>query len=274
MPARMGTPGIGRTGPSPEYPRVGAMIDYYISKQDTGDLKIDILDSAGSTVRSFSSVDDSSRARGNRETEAEPSADEEEGGFRARFVPVRLDKTPGMHRFTWDLRYPGPWQSAARPEGPNGPVVVPGKYTVKLTLGSSSMQQSLQVIEDPRITQSGITTADLKEQFEHNMRVRELVSEVNKAVARVRAVQAKAKSGAVHMEAAQLASLSDIAARLITPPIRYSQPELQTHITHLYSMTNTADQKIGHDALERYQALRKQLSEIETELNKVLPATE
>ena len=26
-----------------------------------------------------------------------------------------------MHRFTWDLRYPGAWASATRPESPNGP---------------------------------------------------------------------------------------------------------------------------------------------------------
>ncbi len=179
-----------------------------------------------------------------------------------------------MHRFTWDLRYPGAWQSAARPEGPNGPVVVPGKYTVKLTVGAWTSTQPLTIVEDPRITKTGVTTADLQQQFEHNMRVRELVSEVNKTVARVRAAQAKAKSGSAHADAEQLGSLNDVAARLITPPIRYSQPELQTHIAYLYSMTNMADQKIGKDAPERYKVLRKQLNEIEAELEKLLPAFE
>lgn len=34
-----------------------------------------------------------------------------------------------------------------------------------------------------------------------------------------------------------------IASRIITPAIRYSKPELQTHITYLYTMTNGPDQK-------------------------------
>jgi hypothetical protein len=151
---------------------------------------------------------------------------------------------------------------------------VPGKYSVKLTVASRTTTQPLVVMEDPRITKSGVTTADLQQQFEHNMRVRELVSEVNKTVAHVRAAQAKAKSGNAHVSESQLASLNDIAARLITPPIRYSQPELQTHITYLYGMTNTADQKIGRDAVERYKVLRKQLTEIEAELSRVLPSFE
>jgi hypothetical protein len=272
-PARGATPGLSRNAPSPQYPQVGSMIDYYVGKGPDGDVQIEILDSEGKTVRRFSSAETTTGGGLSRDAEGE-SGDEEEGGFRFRGAPVRLEKKPGMHRFTWDLRYPGPWQSSSRPEGPNGPVAVPGTYSVKMTVGSWSATQPLVLIEDPRISKSGVTTADLKEQFDHNMRVRELVSEVNRTVARVRAAEAKAKSGSAHLDAAQLASLNDIAARLITPPIRYSQPELQTQITYLYGMTNMADQKIGHDAVERYEVLRKQLSEIQAELNKLLPSTE
>ena len=273
MPARGLIPGLGRNAPAPQYPQVGAMIDYYLGRAPDGDIQLEILDSNGRTVRKFSSDTNVTASQANREAEAQP-AEEEEGGFRFRGAPVRLDKTPGMHRFNWDLRYPGPWQNASRPEGPNGPVAVPGTYSVKLSVGSWTATQPLVLIEDPRITKSGITTADLQEQFDHNMRVRDLVGEVNKTVARVRAAQAKDKSGGTHMDAAQLTALNDIAARLITPPIRYSQPELQTHITYLYGMTNTSDQKVGRDAVERYQVLKKQLAEIEAELNKILPATE
>jgi hypothetical protein len=57
---------------------------------------------------------------------------------------------------------------------------------------------------------------------------------------------------------------------LITPSIRYSQPELQTHITYLYGMTNATDQKIGRDAIDRYEVLRKELDQRIAELNKIL----
>ena len=167
-----------------------------------------------------------------------------------------LDAKPGMHRFTWDLRYPGPWVSAQRPEGPNGPAAVPGKYQVRITAGSFSATQPFTLIEDPRITKDGVTTADLKEQFDHNMRVRELVSDVNKMVARIRGNP----------------KLADLASHIITPAIRYSKPELQTHITYLYGLTTGTDQKIGRDAMERYEVLRKELDARLAELNKLLGA--
>jgi len=170
-----------------------------------------------------------------------------------------------MHRFIWDLRYPGPWQSKARPEGPNGPVAVPGNYSVRLTSGSFNSIVPLTVTEDPRVTKSGVTTADLREQFEHNMKVRDLVSDVNRAVARVRAAQ---RSG---LSSDKLAKVNEIASHLITPSIRYSKPELQTHITYLYSVTTATDQKIGRDVIDRYNVLRKELDARIAEANLMIP---
>jgi hypothetical protein len=185
-----------------------------------------------------------------------------------RSGPTRLDKTAGAHRFTWDLRYPGPWMSANRTEGPNGPMAVPGKYAVRLTAGSWTQTQALTVVEDPRITKSGVTQSDLQEQFDHNVKVRDMVTEVNQTVTRVRTeMQALAGKPA---NADTLNKLKDLAASLTTPPIRYSKPGLQTHITYLYSLTSAADQKIGKDAVERYHALRQELDARIAELNRIL----
>jgi hypothetical protein len=240
----------------------GATIDYYLAHAPAGDLTLEILDAEGKTVRTFSSAAAAAPERPQREQ----APDEEEGGgFRGRGgAAARLEKTPGMHRFTWDLRYPGPWQSASRPEGPNGPLAVPGKYSVRLSAGPWSATKPLTIVEDPRITADGVTTADLREQFEHNVRVRELVSDVNRTVARLRAAQTKLRG------TPQGAKLDELASHLITPAIRYSKPELQTHITYLYGMTNSADQKIGRDAVERYAALRKELDGRIAELNAIL----
>jgi hypothetical protein len=186
-----------------------------------------------------------------------------------RSGPTRLDKTPGMHRFTWDLRYPGPWMSATRPEGPNGPTAVPGKFSLRLTVGSWTSTQPLAVTEDPRVTKDGVTTADLREQFDHNVKVRELVSDLNKTLARLRAAQASLR-GASGADAEKLAKLNELATHLITSPIRYSQPALQTHITYLYTVTNATDQKIGRDVIERYAVLRKELDQRISELNQIL----
>ena len=247
----------------------GAAIDYFLPAGHSGDVRLEVLDARNRVIRTFTS---GGSERTVEEAPApEPAAEDEEGGggFRGRGGSARLPASPGMHRFSWDLRYPGPWQSASRPEGPNGPVATPGKFSVRLTAGSFTATQPLVVIEDPRVTRSGVTQADLQEQFDHNIEARELVSDVNRAVARVRAAQAglRGKTGA---DADKLAKLNDVAARLITPSIRYSKPELQTHITYLYGMTNSADQKPGRDAVERLGVLRKELDARVAELNAIL----
>jgi photosystem II stability/assembly factor-like uncharacterized protein len=266
-----GRGGGGGRGAGVVYPQPGAQIDYYLASAPAGEITMEITDAAGHTVRKLSSQEQAGgggRGRGGRGGAAAEEAmpdDEEGGGGRFRAAPVRLEKTPGMHRITWDLRYPGPWQSAARPEGPNGPAAVPGKYSVKLTAGSWTATQPFTLIEDPRITADHVTQADLQEQFDHNMRVRDLVSEVNRAVARIRAAQQTFKD-----DPQKLAKVNELAARLITPSIRYSQPALQTHITYLYSMTTATDQKIGRDAIERYQVLKKEMDQRLAELNQTL----
>ncbi len=264
----------GGRGGGIQYPQSGAQIDYYLGKAPATDFKMEILDEAGKVIRTFTTGATGGRAAAEEPAVADlaPSDDEEGGGGGrgGRGAVVRLDSSTGMHRVTWDLRYPGPWQSATRPEGPNGPAAVPGKYAVRLTDGAYVGTQPLTVIEDPRNTAAGVTTADLREQFEHNIRVRDLISEINQLVARVRAAQQSLKGKPD--SASQLDAIDSVAAHLITPSIRYSKPELQTHITYLYQMTNSADEKPGPDATQRYVELRKELDQRKAEVNKLLGA--
>jgi photosystem II stability/assembly factor-like uncharacterized protein len=265
------TAGRGGRGAGIQYLQSGAQIDYYVGKAPAGELKMEILDGAGKVIRAFTSA--SPVASVEEPADTAPPANEEEGGGGGggrggRGGVIRVDQSLGMHRVTWDLRYPGPWQSAARPEGSDGPEAVPGKYSVRLTDGAWTFTQPLTVTEDPRIAAAGITTADLREQFEHNIRVRDLVTEVNQLVARVRTAEQSLRGKPD--EAPQLDKVQTLASHLITPSIRYSKPELQTHITYLYQMTNSADQKIGRDAEERYQILRKELDQRRAELDQIL----
>jgi photosystem II stability/assembly factor-like uncharacterized protein len=239
----------------------GAAIDYYFSSPLKDELVLEILDSSGTVVRRFSNKMVARTA--DPVDDAPPADDEEPGGPRTRSGPTRLEDSPGMHRFTWDLRYVGPWLSAARPDGPNGPEAVPGSYSVRLTAGTLTSTQPLTIIEDPRIAADGVTSADLQEQFDHNIKVRDMISDLNRTLARLRAARATAKGE-------KLASLNDLAADLITPAIRYSKPELQTQITYLYSLTNATDQKIGRDAIARYEVLRRSLNERIAQLNRIL----
>jgi len=131
------------------------------------------------------------------------------------------------------------------------------------------LTQPLTVRIDPRVAAEGVTVADLTEQFEHNLRMRELVTQAGRAAARVQGALARLK-GATGAAADTLARVQVIAGRLLTEPVRYGKPGLQAHITYLNGMTNGADQKIGRDAIARYEVLRQEFETLRAELDRVL----
>jgi photosystem II stability/assembly factor-like uncharacterized protein len=252
----------------PQYPPAGAMIDYWLPNGTSGPVTLEVLDGSGTVIRRFSS-------EGAGEREQLP----DQPGMRApEMVTVgtpRLRNVPGLNRFTWDL-------TLAPPIDPNrggggggggggrgsGPVVVPGNYTVRLAVGGKTQSQPLTVLIDPREAKDGVTIADLREQFQHNMRVRDMVSEVNQLVSNVEAARQRMRSAGANADT--LRKLDALRDKLVTAAIRYSKPELQAHIQYLYSLTTQADQKIGRDAVERLKVLRTELDERQAEARALL----
>jgi hypothetical protein len=94
-------------------PPAGALVDYWLDRDRDG-LRLRVLDGAG------------------REVARIPG-------------PGRR----GINRAVWNLRHTDPGQRDG--EAPRGPLVVPGLYTVRLEVGETVSEQSLQVLEDPRI---------------------------------------------------------------------------------------------------------------------------
>src|SRR6185436_5297648 len=129
--------------------------------------------------------------------------------------------------------------------------------------------EKLNVLIDPRVAEDGVTVADLQEQYEHNLRMREMVTQVNQLVARVRESQTKLRNAAT-ADNDMVAKVNAIASKLLTEPVRYSKPGLQAHITYLASMTANVDQKIGRDAIDRYNVLKKELDALRAEVDRVL----
>jgi photosystem II stability/assembly factor-like uncharacterized protein len=138
-----GTP-MPRDEPIAENPPFGAMIDYYLKSNVSGPVTIEIVDPSGEVVRKYSSED--KPAPVNLETLNIPA-------YWVR-PPETLSTAAGQHRWVWDLRPTPP----ARPAGGGGggfgrggaPLVLPGVYTVKLTVGAKSFNQPLVVRADPR----------------------------------------------------------------------------------------------------------------------------
>ena len=257
-----------RTNPAdPQYPPPGAMLDYWLATGND-DVTLEILDASGTVIRRFSS-------EGPGERQQMP----EQPGMRApEMVTVgtpRLPKAAGLNRFTWDLTLAPPVDPARQGGGGgggargSGPVVVPGNYTVRLVAAGKTLTQPLTIHIDPRNQKDGVTLADLREQFQHNIRVRDMVTEVNQLVANVEAARQRLRN-AGGAAADTLRRLDTLREKLVTPAVRYSKPELQAHIQYLYSLTTQADQKIGRDAVDRLKVLRTELDQRQAEARTLL----
>jgi photosystem II stability/assembly factor-like uncharacterized protein len=142
--------------PAGENPPDGAILDYDLPHDVQGTATLEILDTNGNVLRKYSSDDAVS-----------PTPQE----LRTELIPVYwphvhgpLPTTAGMHRWVWDLRATAPTATSysypiaavphRTPQVPQGPLVVPGTYTVRLTVGGKSETKPLLVKMDPRVHMS------------------------------------------------------------------------------------------------------------------------
>ena len=239
---------------------LGPTIDYYLPATAPGRVTLEILDAKGNLINSYNSdapVATSTGRGGGAEAQQEDPDAPMTGGRGRPGPPPRVGKEPGLNRFVWDLRNQA------------GVTLPPGQYQARLKINAITLTESFNVLIDPRIAEDGVTLADLREQFEHNTRMRELVNSVNQIVARVREAQTRLRNSS-GTDGDTANRVNALAARLLTPQVRYSKPGLQAQITYLAGMTSNIDQKIGRDAIERYEVLRKELDDIRNELDRTL----
>ena len=115
--------------------------------------------------------------------------------------------TPGLHRYVWDMRYPDAHglEGGTFLAGGNlrGPLAVPGTYQVRLKAGGETLTQPLRIVADPR-SQAGV--AELQEQFDLLLLIRDKVSQVHDAVndivRRRKALASRKDAAAVKLDAA------------------------------------------------------------------------
>ena len=169
-----------------ENPPDGAIVDYWLgAARDSGAVAITVHDAGGRQIASV--------------------------------TPTRQ---AGINRVIWDLRHarlaarPG---SRARP--PAGPYVVPGRYTVRLTVDGRHYERSVEVREDPRVrlpaTVRAEWTAALLRIADAYRRAAELVVRFQPTAARLRPNATNQLAGAPRDEAARLnQQLEEVLSRL------------------------------------------------------------
>ena len=247
-----------RVGPN----SLGPMIEYYLPSAPAQAVVIEILDAKGNVLNTYNSETPVLRTRqggdggpgmpgvGGAGPESQPP-DPEAAPSRRFTPPPRVTKVAGLNRFVWDVRHQA------------GVTLPPGRYQARLKTGVVTITEPFNVLIDPRVAADGVTQADLQEQFEHNMRMRELVRGVNQLLTRIR-------EGKNKVQIDLYGVLTALEAQLLTEPVRYGQPGLQAHITYLAGMTANVDQKIGRDAIERYKVLKEEFDRIRGRVQQIL----
>ncbi len=155
-------------------PPDGVVVRYHLKDKPEGEVKLAFLDAQGNEIKTFSSL--------------KPEVDPAENGQKAEpLVPVEA----GLNRFTWDMRYPDAFNfkgAIYRSGGVTGPLAAPGTYTVRLSVGDRCWEQLFEIRKDPRVSASD---ADLHEQFQLLMEIRDKLTDTNRATVQLRELRSQ-----------------------------------------------------------------------------------
>jgi photosystem II stability/assembly factor-like uncharacterized protein len=175
--------------PAAANPPDGAILDYFLPSA-ANNVTLEILDAQGHLVRQFSSND-------------KPDVSDEE--LQKQLIPPywprpfrHASTEAGMHRLVWGLHYPPPvsthheYPIAAIPQDtprqPQGPTVLPGTYSVRLTVDGKTSTGSLLVKMDPRVK---ATDAQLQKKFQAETLLASIVTETTQALAEAGSILAQ-----------------------------------------------------------------------------------
>ena len=195
-----------------------------------------------------------------------------------------LKVKPGSNVFHWDMTYP----SAEKVEGMilwwaslSGPTALPGKYSVVMQKDKEKIEQSFQLLKDPR---SKSTEQDLQQQFDFMIEVRDKMTETHLALKNV----TKAKEQITKLEGSiedkekykELLAEADRVKKEMTEieqnlyqtksksgqdPLNYPI-KLNNKLGHLNSLTSMGDYKPTDQAVAfKNEVIR----DIDAELNKL-----
>lgn len=236
---------------SGQNPTGGAVITYYQkSRHLFGPIKLDILDAAGKVIDS-----------------------------------IPASKRRGINRVSWSMRVAPPRAPKAAQVAFNavqGPRVVPGTYTVRLTKGERVYETSMLIGLDRR---AEYTLEDRRAQFDAAMGVHALfgdMTDLNDHLQYARAMAEQRAStlpegDALRGKLAAFASASeDIRKKIVATKeggAITGEERLREHTDMLYGAIMSHEGRPAPYQLERYAVLQRQLGDIGNEFNALSDAS-
>jgi len=258
--------------PAGKNPPDGTILNYFLPANASGDVQLEIYDANEKLVRSFSSA-------------TVPKA-LEEVPFVAQYwiaPPELLSKAPGMHRFVWNLRYPDPpavhtqspynYPIAAivggTPLPPEGPLVLPGRYEVRLKAGGQIFRQPLEVKMDPRVNTA---RNELESSLDLQLKISALLgrnfagySQTKELRTRLAALMKRPKEDTIGNAAralhAKAAAIEGIATPILETPESASFMTVNDGLTALMALVDGADFAPSEASFTAYRRMCKGLNE-------------
>ncbi|MEO6212837.1 MAG: hypothetical protein ABIP65_04340, partial [Vicinamibacterales bacterium] len=263
--------GGGRRGGGPEYPPVALPIDYILPAAFTGTVALEIADPGERVVRTVASGGGTRAGGGRGDAGVDPDDPDMRGGRARGGAAPSLGIKPGHNRFMWDYRWSG-----------GGPLVAPGRYTARLTAGGVSDVKSFEVKVDPGVAKDGVTAADLVDQQNFLLSLRETMNEAAQVRTKLQAAMQKGNVPAapspgpgesttqlietLQKQGIPASKLQALWARLVSAPGTYEQPMLIDQLSSISRVESAADQKVGMESRRRLADLAKELKSIQADL--------
>jgi hypothetical protein len=185
-------------------PPDGAPIDYFLAAPARS-VTLEILEAGGGLVRRYQG------------TETDQIVPRDTGNVPWYWVrpPQTLETSPGAHRVVWDLRYPTPpfpsrdfpisAVPGRTPLEPRGPLLPPGRYSVRLIVDGVGYTRQFDVRMDPRVK---TPVEALNVQFVAAVALAEGLRRDSVALGEVRASKQHARPTAVDTVGAGLAQIA------------------------------------------------------------------
>jgi photosystem II stability/assembly factor-like uncharacterized protein len=144
-----GTP-LQKDEPQALNPPDGAYVDYYLRQNSSGPVTLEILDAAGTVLRTFSSEGTPQAAPGGRGGRGGGGIPNTSALWRQ--TPEPFSSTAGMHRVVWQPVAASAGGGRGRGGGGRGGggTLLTGTFTARLTANGKSYTQSFVVKPDPR----------------------------------------------------------------------------------------------------------------------------
>jgi hypothetical protein len=230
------------SGQNPPY---GVVVHYHLPAPAPDDVTLTFLDGDGRELRSFDNARD------------------------------RLPANAGINRFLWNRRLAGAPHVLAPDLEPfprsDGPMVVPGRYAVRLTADARSQTQPFDILPDPRVKTSA---GELAEQFVFLEAILQKIVAVNTTINEIDALLealphldrriGKGARPAALRKASQALGKELVAIRRALIDVNYSQAQhwgsgLHEKFNALFDTVDSADFAPARQTREVFDVLSSQL---------------